>query len=135
MPRSAKLLLALLAAVAPAASLAADMALRVELNSSETVDKRCRLSFVVENRGAAVKSYRLDLVLFDRNGIIHHRMLTEMGPVRASKTIVRTFSLDGDCNAIGSVLVNDVACSPGTPDTCLDALILESRLKSVRLYK
>jgi hypothetical protein len=135
MPRIARFALAALCLIAPATGSAADTAIRVELNTAETVEKRCRLSFVVENKGPAIKSFRLDLVLFNGDGVIHHRMLTEMGPVRANKTVVRTFSLDGDCARIGSVLVNDVACTPGTPDTCLDGLTLESRLRNVRLYK
>jgi hypothetical protein len=116
-------------------ALSADPALRVELNAAETADKRCRMSFVVENKGEAVKSFRLDLVLFNTDGVIHHRMLTEMGPVRAGRTIVRTFALDGDCARVGSILVNDVACAPGTPDGCIDGLTLQSRVASIRLYK
>jgi hypothetical protein len=49
---------------------------------------------------------------------------------------VRTFSTDGDCSQLGSILVNDVtACAPGEPVACMDALALSSRVKNVRLYK
>jgi hypothetical protein len=58
-----------------------------------------------------------------------------MGPLRASKTIVKTFAVDGACGEIGSILVNDVTCAPGTPDACLTGLTLASRIKDVRLYK
>jgi hypothetical protein len=63
-------------------------------------------------------------------------LLTEMGPVRSAKTIVRTFAVDADCRQIGSILVNDVtACAPGEPGACLDGLALSSRLQALRLYK
>ena len=64
------------------------------------------------------------------------RLLTEMGPVRAAKTIVRTFAVEAECRQIGSILVNDVtACAPGEPGACLDGLGLSSRLQALRLYK
>jgi hypothetical protein len=59
-----------------------------------------------------------------------------MGPVRAAKTVVRTFIVDIDCPQLGAVLVNDVtACAPGEPGACLDGLGLSSRVKALRLYK
>ena len=74
--------------------------------------------------------------MFNREGIIHRRMATELGPVRAAKTNVRTFLLDGNCDQVGSILVNDItACVPGDPGACLDALELSSRIKTVRFYK
>jgi hypothetical protein len=64
------------------------------------------------------------------------RLLTEMGPVRSAKTIVRTFAVEAECRQIGSILVNDVtACAPGEPGACLDGLGLSSRLQALRLYK
>lgn len=134
MLRGAVCILVLLSVLLTAA--AADSVVRVELNTVETAQKRCRLTFVIENKGGAVQSFKLDMVLFDREGVVHHRMVTEMGPVRAKKTIVRTFSLEGDCAKVGSILVNDVTgCAPGTPDTCIEGLTLASRVKDVRLYK
>ena len=101
----------LLAGAAPAEPI------RVELNAMENAEGRCRVSFVVENKGeAAVETLRLDLALFNRGGIVQRRVATDMGPVRAAKTIVKTFTLDGTCDDIGSVLVNEVAaCTPADP--------------------
>jgi hypothetical protein len=66
---------------------------------------------------------RLDLVGFGTDGGILRRLITEMGPVRAAKTVVRAFIVDIDCHQLGAVLVNDVtACAPGEPGTCLDGL-------------
>ena len=111
--------------------------MRVELNAGETADNRCRLTFVIENKAKnPVESFKLDLAVFNTEGVVQHRMVTEMAPVRPAKTVVRTFSVDGDCKQIGSILVNDVAaCTPGATNACLDTLELSSRLKGVRFYK
>jgi hypothetical protein len=123
----------LLASLAPA--LAED--LQVQLNAVENAESRCRLTFVIENKGAAaLESLKLDLVLFNTEGAVYRRMLVDMAPVRANKTVVKTFAADGDCAQLGSVLVNEVtACQPGDPGACQDQLALSSRVKAVRLYK
>lgn len=115
----------------------ADDIVQLELNKVETADNRCRMTFVIENKsGHALESLKLDLALFNVEGAVYRRMLTEMAPIRAGKTIVKTFSAEGDCAQLGAVLVNEVdACAPGTPNACLDALALSSRVKAVRLYK
>ena len=123
----------LLAAPAHAAP---DSAIAVELNSVETVQNRCRVAFVVENKGDAVESLKLDLAVFNRDGVLQRRLVTEMGPLRKAKTIVRSFDLDGECGQIGSILVNDVTvCTPGEPGACLDRLALSSKAKDIRFYK
>jgi hypothetical protein len=127
-------LLFTLIALAPAC---AQEAVRVELNTLENADNRCRMTFVIENKTArAVDSLKLDLALFNTEGAVYRRMVTDMGPVRAAKTVVKTFAADGDCAQLGSLLVNEVAaCTPGEPNACLDQLALSSRVKAVRLYK
>ena len=127
-------LLFTLIALAPAR---AQDTVRVELNTLENADNRCRMTFVIENKTArAVDSLKLDLALFNTEGAVYRRMVTDMGPVRAAKTVVKTFATDGDCAQLGSLLVNEVAaCTPGEPNTCLDQLALSSRVKAVRLYK
>ena len=127
-------LLFTLIALAPAR---AQEGVRVELNTLETADNRCRMTFVIENKTShAVDSLKLDFALFNAEGAVYRRMVADMGPVRASKTVVKTFATDGDCAQLGSVLVNEVtACTPGEPNACLDALALSSRVKTVRLYK
>jgi hypothetical protein len=47
-----------------------------------------------EQIGQAVDSIKLDLVVFGSDGGILQRLLTEMGPVRSLKTIVRAFVID-----------------------------------------
>lgn len=117
---------------------AADPAIRIELNAAETVQQdHCRLSFVIENSaGSVIDTLKLDLALFDRGGTINRRMIVEIGPLRAAKTIVRTFSVETDCGQIGSILLNDVtACTPGEPGGCLDRLTLSSRPSTIRFFK
>jgi len=115
----------------------ADEPLRVELNAAENSGGRCRLSFVVENPSATpIESLKLDLAIFGRDGAIRQRLLTEMAPVRARKTVVRTFELEGDCAGIGSILVNDVtSCAPASLGDCLDRLSLASRIADLKLFR
>jgi hypothetical protein len=128
--------LALCLLAAPAFS-TPDNAIAIELNSIETVQTGCRIAFLVENSGAAqIDSLKLDLAIFNREGVVQRRLVTEMGPIRKAKTIVRTFELDGECGQIGSILVNDVtACVPGDAGACLERLNLSSRSTGIRLYK
>jgi hypothetical protein len=110
---------------------------RLELNAVETDNNRCLLTFLIENKTSkAIDSLKLDLALFNPEGIIQRRMITEMGPIRGMRTNVRTFSAEGECGQIGAILVNDVAaCSAGDPAECMDGLALSSRVKTIRLYK
>lgn len=112
-------------------------AVRVELNAAESMQGRCRLSFVVENRlETPIDSLKLDLALFGRDGTIRRRIVTELGPVRKAKTIVKSFDVEGGCDEIGSVLVNDVAaCAPAALGDCLDRLEPSSRVAGVRFFK
>jgi hypothetical protein len=130
------LLTALLTMTSPVWAAAGDPIL-VELNAAESAQSRCRLSFVIENKSeAAIESLKLDLAVFGRDGVIQRRLVTELGPVRGAKTIVKAFELDTECGQIGSILVNDVtACAPMAPDACLDRLALSSYVPNVRLFK
>jgi hypothetical protein len=129
--------LVVLQALLPLCAFAADEKVLIELNSIESADNRCRLNFVVENKSrVAIESMKLDLVVFGTDGGILRRLVTDMGPVRAIKTVVRVFVFDDECRQIGAILVNDVAaCAPGEPGACLDGLGLSSRIKALRLYK
>ncbi len=110
---------------------------RVELNVLDNLQDRCRVTFVVENRQpVTVDSLKLDLAVFNPEGAVRHRLIAELGPVRAAKTVVKAFAIDGACDSVGAILVNDVsACAPAAAEACLDALALSSRVRGVRLYK
>ena len=122
---------------APSAVHAADETVRLELNATETAENRCRLTFVIENKSPQnLDSLKLDFAMFNTEGAVYRRIIFDMAPVRAAKTIVKTYAIDGDCAQLGSLLVNEVtACTPGEPAACLDGLGLSSRVKNVRLYK
>jgi hypothetical protein len=139
--RGVRLAVLLLGVLVPMAAQAEDARredlARLELNATETAESRCRLTFLIENKTSkTIDSLKLDLALFNPEGVIQRRMIAEMGPVRGSRTNVRTFSTDGDCGLLGSILVNDVsACTPGEAAACMDGLVLSSRVKTIRLYK
>lgn len=134
--RAAALALMLPAFVMPAVAAPAE-SIRLELNAATSASNQCRLSFVIENKGAsALRSLKLDLVMFGRDGVIARRLIAEIGPLRAAKTTVKTFEVDGDCAAFGSILINDVAtCAPDEASACLDRLDLASRIANIRLFK
>ena len=123
--------------MAAACAAAADGNVRIELNTVEPEDSRCRLNFVVENKSqSGIDSLRLDLVVFAVDGGILRRQLMEMAPLRPAKTMVRAFVIDAECRQLGALLVNDVtSCGAEDPNTCLDRVALSSRISAVRFYK
>ena len=59
---------------------------QIELNAVENTENRCRMTFVIENKGkATVDSLKLDLALFNTEGAVYRRMVVDMAPVRAAK--------------------------------------------------
>jgi hypothetical protein len=130
-------LVLLLPFLMPADAVAADPKLSVELNTTENQQNRCLLTFVVENKNAtAIDSLKLDLFVFNQENRVHRHMLIEMGPVRADKTVVKIFGVDGQCSDIRSVLLNDItACTPGNVGACLDSISLSSKVEGIRFYK
>ncbi len=121
---------------APAAAVASD-AIDIELNALEPLKEMCRVSFVIRNTAdEPLSSIKLDLAVFNPEGVVQRRLVAELGPIRASKTMVKAFELDRPCAQIGSLLVNDVTeCAPADPSACLDRLKLASRAGGVRFFK
>ncbi|WP_019627282.1 hypothetical protein [Thioalkalivibrio sp. ALJT] len=106
-------------------------AIGVQLNKLEADGDDCRAHLVLENGlDEAVESFQLDLVVFDRDGIIHRRTVVEMAPLRAGSTAVRAFRMtDTACDRVGRILVNDVAACEGPEGTiggCADRVQVES---------
>ena len=90
---------------------AADAALlSVELNKLETYDKGCRVYVVVNNTGtSAYQSVKLDLVLFQPDGIIARRLAIDLAPLKPTKKSVKLFDVEAiPCDRVASVLVNEV---------------------------
>lgn len=106
----------------------------VELNKLEKSDKGCRAYVVVTNpTQTSYDAFKLDLVLFQTDGIIGRRFALDLAPVRPDKSTVKLFDLDGtDCENIGKFLVNDVMeCkASGAPvQDCLAQLKVKSLTK------
>jgi hypothetical protein len=133
--------LASFAAIAaePAAAPTAQAGPALELNKLETYDKGCRAYIVVNNlTDVAYPAFKLDLVLFQTDGVIGRRFALDLAPVRAQKKTVKLFELDGvACDKIGSFLINDVMdckIESGPAESCLQKLTT-STLTTVQLSK
>ena len=107
---AALLLLAAAPSLAQEAQAQQDNTISLELNKLEPSDKGCRAYVVVSNPSAtSYDAFKLDLVMFQADGIIGRRFAVDLAPVRSSKRTVKLFELDGtSCDGIGSFLVNDV---------------------------
>ncbi|WP_020180812.1 hypothetical protein [Methylopila sp. M107] len=126
---------ALLAASAAAPAHAAS-GVSLELNRFEQKDAACRISLLIGNPGdKALDSLKLDLVFFDKDGVISRRLAVEAGPVRAAKTSVKLFDLpETPCDSVNKLLLNEVTACGGAED-CLALVTTSSRVKSVEFSK
>lgn len=132
----AALTVSLASATVPAV---AAQGIAIELNKLEQTEKGCRVYVVVNNAGeAAYQAYKLDLVLFQPDGVIGKRLALDLAPIRGSKRTVKLFDFEGvPCDRIGSLLVNDMLdcrTDAGVQSDCLAGLTLSS-LTSVKLSK
>lgn len=118
---------------------AAKAGLHIELNKLEDGGGSCLASFVVRNDlGHTLDRFSLDLYVFDPQGVIIRQVLLDMAPLRQDKTTVARFALlQGSCERLGQVLVNDIpSCRSDTGQTldCLAGLAVSSRSR-VELVK
>lgn len=125
----------------PAAPAAAEAhsGTQIELNKLERAEKGCRAYMVVNNSGETTfQSFKIDLVLFQTDGVIGKRFSIDLAPLKPKKKSVKLFEIDGvQCDKIGSLLINDVMeCkADGNPVSgCLDGL-KTSTLTNVQLSK
>ena len=106
-------------------------ALSVELNKLETYDRGCRAYVVISNSSDhSYQSVKLDLVLFQPDGIIARRFAVDLAPLKNNKKTVKLFDMEGlGCDKIASVLVNDVMdckIETGAIADCLAKITLSS---------
>ena len=120
-------------------ALAEPKAFTVELNKLEPQGAGCRAYVVVQNDDeTAYQTFKLDLVLFQQDGVIGRRFAMDLGPLKAKKRTVKLFDLDNiSCDKIGSFLINDVVeckSDTGPVENCLAGMTVKS-LTSVQLSK
>ncbi len=110
-------------------ALAEDPPVVVELNRLEERGADCRAYLLLDNRGkTAFEAFKLDLVVFDRGGVIARRLALEVGPLRAEKKGVKVFDLSGlACPEVSSILVNDVIECGGKDRDCVGLMQVQSR--------
>ena len=123
----------ILVAFTAVTALAADSGVSVELNKLEPQDAACRAYFVLENRSPiAFSALKLDLVMFDNDGIVTKRLAAELGPLPLEKTSLKVFDMeDLPCTGLGRLLLNDVtACEDesGPRADCLALLSASTRV-------
>jgi hypothetical protein len=114
-----------------AAALAEPKALTVELNKLEPQGSGCRAYVVVQNDDdTSYTAFKLDLVLFQSDGVIGRRFAMDLAPLKAKKRTVKLFDLDNTpCDKIGSFLINDVVeCTgeTGPVENCLAGVTVKS---------
>ncbi len=122
------------AALAEDAQPKQDEGISLELNKLEASDKGCRAYVVVSNpTSTSYDAYKLDLVMFQPDGIIGRRFAVDLAPLRPSKRTVKLFELDGTkCDQIGSFLINDVMecrSDAGPVKDCLASMKVNSLTK------
>jgi len=117
-------ILLLMLLVVSAGARADDGAATVDLNKLESNGAACRAYILLENgTGSAFEALKLDLVMFDADGVAAKRLAVETAPLPAGKTSLQVFDMEGlACEAVGRVLPNDVmtyADASGPREDCL----------------
>ncbi|MEO0622180.1 MAG: Tat pathway signal sequence domain protein [Pseudomonadota bacterium] len=93
-----------------------DGRLGIELNRLDAQEGACQAYLVMQNgTETAFSALVLDLVMFDPEGIIARRLAVDVAPLRAGRTSIKVFAVDGlACDRIGRILLNDVlSCAGG----------------------
>ncbi|HET7314943.1 hypothetical protein [Salinisphaera sp.] len=112
-------------------------AVRVELNKLQSITGACRAYLVTQNQtDRAFDSFKLDVVMFDNNGIVAKRLAVQIGPMPPGKTSLKVFDIpDLSCQQIGQLLLNNVLeCTvdtgkgpPQARDDCLSLVSVSQR--------
>jgi len=127
---SAALLLPVQAVADAAAPVSGKIA--IQLNTAETLDSTCRVTFVIQNRGdEPVGKLGLDIVMFDPSEGVSGYAAVDFGSMPAGKTVVRQYDIgNGACTTIARILLNDVrTCEIAGAEQsgCLSRLEISSR--------
>ncbi len=126
------LCLALAGATSALAQEATAPHLAIELNTVETVEGACRMSFLIRNHHAAeIRQAVFEAVLFDAEGQVDRLTLFDFGALPAGRPRVRQFVVPQiACEGLGQVLFNGAQTCAGEdlPEAaCESGLRLSSR--------
>ena len=118
--------------IASNSAVGSDESVLVELNKLEPSEGDCRAYLVMENRSAsAFESLKLDVVVFDTDGIVAKRLAVEAAPLPLGKTSLKVFDIGGlSCDRVGRVLLNEVmTCADDAQarGDCLELMSTSSR--------
>lgn len=113
-------------------AVAEEGSIAIELNKLEAHNKDCRAYFVIDNKNDnTYDALKLDIVLFQPDGVIGQRFAVELAPLKAKKRTVKLFDVaDTACDKVGSFLINDVMeCKTRSGDVtdCLQEISVSSR--------
>lgn len=118
--------------IATTAGAAASSGVLIELNKLKPVDNACRAYLVTQNlTDKHFKKLKLDLVMFDKKGIVAKRLAVGLGPLRPGKIRVKVFDIPKtQCQDIGQFLMNGtLACTTpkGPVKNCASLISVSSR--------
>ena len=113
--------------------------LGIELSKLVPQGGACHAYFVLDNTSSVeYQELKLDLVIFQPDGVFERRFAMEVAPLEADRRTVKLFELnDTACNKIGSLLINGVIECKATPRSkkdCMSRLVPTSR-SDVELIK
>ena len=116
----------------PPPLVAAEPELLIELNKLEDTEQGCRSLFLFDNAtGHELNRFRVDLILFDQQGVYAKQLRLDMAPLYEDKKVLTSFLLaEEPCASIGSILVNDLPMcenGSGAEVDCVQLLKVESR--------
>lgn len=109
-----------------------DPALLVELNTAQTVEGACRLSFLIVNEHVSeIASVVYETVLFNADGSVNRLTLFDFGSLPSNRPRVRQFEVPGvACADLGQLLINGASsCEAGElgNSICGSSLQISSR--------
>jgi hypothetical protein len=105
----------------------------IELNKLVPVENVCQAYFLVDNQTPeSLDELRVDVYLFDREGVVLRGVALPFLDVRAGRTMVVPFELpDIPCGDIGRVLLNGVLVCTGPGgaevEACAELLAVRTR--------
>lgn len=118
---------------------ASDKQVAVELNKLEPLENSCRAYLVFRNpTEAEYRAFKLELAVFDTDGVVQKLLAVDAAPLRAGRTTVKLFDFSGvTCERIDAVLLNhipDCASQDGDLEGCIDKVAVSSKA-GARFYK